>query len=216
MSSYWENRFTNEGMIWGESPSNTVYHATEIFKNNDVKQVLVPGSGYGRNTKALSSSFSVEGIEISQSAIDLAAQWDPKSTFIQGSVLDEAPLQNKKYDAIFCFDVLHLFLEQDRAKLIQNCYNHLSASGIMYFTCFSNEDQHNRVGKRIEEGTYEYIVGKYAHFFTEEDLLSHFSKFKVIELGTTTEVLSYNDQQFKEYILRYIAVQKTDNDLSSI
>lgn len=216
MSSYWENRFTNEGMIWGESPSNTVYHATEIFKNNDVKQVLVPGSGYGRNTKALSSSFSVEGIEISQSAIDLAAQWDPKSTFIQGSVLDEAPLQNKKYDAIFCFDVLHLFLEQDRAKLIQNCYNHLSFSGIMYFTCFSNEDQHNGVGKRIEEGTYEYVAGKYAHFFTEEDLLSHFSKFIVIELGTTTEVLSYNDQQFKEYILRYIAVQKTDNDLSSI
>ena len=95
MSSYWENRFTNEGMIWGENPSNTVYHAIGILKKYNVKHVLVLGSGYGRNTKALSSLLSVEGIEISQSAIDLAAQWDSKSTFIQGSVLDDAPLQNK-------------------------------------------------------------------------------------------------------------------------
>lgn len=211
MSSYWENRFTREGMIWGENPSNTVYHAIQIFNNNNVKQVLVPGSGYGRNTKALSSFFSVDGIEISQSAIDLAIQWDSKSTFIQGSVLDDAPIPNKKYDAIFCFDVLHLFLEQDRGKLIQNCHNHLSTSGIMYFTCFSNEDQHNGTGNKIEEGTYEYVAGKYAHFFNEGDLLSHFSQFKVIELGTTTEVLNYNDEQFKEYILRYIVVQKTDD-----
>jgi SAM-dependent methyltransferase len=208
MSSYWENRFTNEGMIWGENPSNTVYHAIEIFNKNNVKQVLVPGSGYGRHTKALSSSFSVDGIEISQSAINLATQWDSKSTFIQGSVLDETLIHNKKYDAIFCFDVLHLFLEQDRAKLIQNCHNHLNASGIMYFTCFSNEDQHNGIGARIEKGTYEYVAGKYAHFFTEVDLLSHFSKFKVIEHGTTKEILNYNNHQSKDYILRYIVVQK--------
>jgi SAM-dependent methyltransferase len=199
-------------MIWGKNPSNTVYHAIDIFRKDNVKHVLVPGSGYGRNTKALSSFFSVDGIEISQRAIDLAKVWDPKSTFIQGSVLDEAPIQNKKYDAIFCFDVLHLFLEKDRAKLIQNCYNHLSSSGIMYFSCFSNEDQHNGIGRRIEEGTYEYVAGKYAHFFTEADILSHFSQFKVIELGTTKEILSYNDQQSKEYILRYIVVQKTGTE----
>ncbi|MCU6793310.1 class I SAM-dependent methyltransferase [Paenibacillus sp. WQ 127069] len=209
MEGYWNDRFNKEGMIWGEVPSKTVYHAIQIFKDNNVKSVLVPGSGYGRNTKALSAHFQVEGIEMSHTGISLALNWDPKSNFFLGSVLDHIS-GNKKYDAVYCFDLLHLFLERERHKLINNCIRQLNSAGLMYFTCFSNEDKNNGVGRKIEDGSYEYIEGKFAHFFTEEDLMNHFDGLQVIEIGTVVEILQYNDNQRKEYILRYIIVRKLD------
>lgn len=206
MRSYWNDRYSNEGMIWGQEPSNTVYHAHKIFQNNKTTTVLVPGSGYGRNTKVLSSYYEVDGIELSSDAIKLAKEWDPKSHFICKSVL-EPVTEEKKYDAIYCFDVLHLFLEQDREKFIHNCVQQLNEGGLMYFTCFSDEDHNNGVGRKIEEGTFEYMEGKYAHFFTEDDLINHFEGLEVIEIGSTCERLTYDDHKMKEYTLRYIVVK---------
>ncbi len=136
----------------------------------------------------------------------MANNWDPDSHFILGSVLDQVTLN--KYDAIYCFDVLHLFLKQDRKKLIQHCVQYLKDNGLMYFTCFSDEDVNNGVGSQIEAGTFEYVKGKYAHFFTEEDLIRHFDGLQVIETGTTHENLTYKDNKSKEYMLRYIVVKK--------
>ncbi|WP_068783308.1 class I SAM-dependent methyltransferase [Paenibacillus phocaensis] len=210
MSSYWDRRFAAEGMIWGELPSRTVYHASDVFQQNNINTVLVPGSGYGRNTKALSSRFQVDGIEITPNAIRLAREWDTNSHFIEGSVLD--PLSYPKvYDAVYCFDVLHLFLEKERKQLIHHCYQHLRAAGLMYFTCFSDEDPHCGIGRVIEENTYEYLDGKYAHFFTAQDLADHFAGMEIYETGSVVETLTYGDQRTKKYRLRYIIVKKDGN-----
>ncbi|MBP1177473.1 class I SAM-dependent methyltransferase [Paenibacillus sp. PvR133] len=206
MGDYWNKRFTEEGMIWGCEPSQTVTQAIDLFKKNNVHDILVPGAGYGRNTKAFSSYFQVDGIEISSSAIDLAKEWDLKTNFIQESVLEFSTCQ--KYDGIYCYDLLHLFLLEDRKKLIQNCVKHLKELGVMYFTCFSDCDFNNGVGREIEEGTYEYKKGKYAHFFTEEDLKEHFNGLNILETGSIRETLIYAEKQQKEYELRYIFVQK--------
>ena len=78
MKEYWNNRFTDEGKIWGESPSRTAGYALKLFRKNNVKKILVPGSGYGRNSKLFSSSgFDVTGIEISEVAYNLAKEFDP-------------------------------------------------------------------------------------------------------------------------------------------
>ncbi len=31
MKEYWNKRFMSEGLIWGEQPSETAYHAKELF-----------------------------------------------------------------------------------------------------------------------------------------------------------------------------------------
>src|SRR5690348_15389583 len=99
MGDYWNKRFTEEGMIWGCEPSQTVTQAIDLFKKNNVHDILVPGAGYGRNTKAFSSYFQVDGIEISSSAINLAKEWDLKTNFIQESVLEFSTSQ--RYDGIY-------------------------------------------------------------------------------------------------------------------
>jgi hypothetical protein len=39
----------------GELPSRTAQYALELFRSANVKSVLVPGSGYRRHTKFLST-----------------------------------------------------------------------------------------------------------------------------------------------------------------
>ena len=70
---YWEGRYAAEGKIWGESPSQSAHDALKLFLANNVKSVLVPGSGYGRNTKLFSTAgLDVTGIEISETAYKMA------------------------------------------------------------------------------------------------------------------------------------------------
>ena len=51
MRDYWNSRFAEGGKIWGEKPSKSAYYALDLFENLNLKSVIVPGAGYGRNTK---------------------------------------------------------------------------------------------------------------------------------------------------------------------
>lgn len=207
MKGYWDKRFESKEMVWGEEPSQTVYHATDVFARNNVQTVLVPGSGYGRNTRHLSSHFSVVGLEFSKSAIEMSKDWDEKTRMIECSILEPINLETQ-WDAIYCYNVLHLFLMEDRMKLIRNSMKQLCDQGIMYFTCFSDQDQRNGRGSVLEDNTYEYKEGKAAHFFTEQDLIQHFAGMRVIETGLLDEGITYSETETEKYSLRYIIVQK--------
>ena len=116
---YWEGRYLGEGKIWGESPSKSAYAALQLFRTHRVKTVLVPGSGYGRNTKLFSNAgLVVTGIEISEVAFKMAGQFDPRTKFYQGSVLDMS-FDTRRYDAIYCFNVLHLFRQPERELFLK-------------------------------------------------------------------------------------------------
>jgi SAM-dependent methyltransferase len=98
---YWDKRFSDEGKIWGEKPSKSAYYAIKLFEKFDIKTILIPGSGYGRNSKLFSNAnFEVTGIEISKIALGLARNFDTKTQFYEGSVLN-MPFSNDIYDAIY-------------------------------------------------------------------------------------------------------------------
>jgi SAM-dependent methyltransferase len=76
MRDYWNNRFSQGGNIWGTEPSKTAYYALKLFKNLNVRSMIVPGAGYGRNTKLFSEAgFKVIGIEISDNAVKEAREF---------------------------------------------------------------------------------------------------------------------------------------------
>ncbi|MNO38366.1 Methyltransferase domain protein [compost metagenome] len=207
MKDYWNNRFINDGYIWGEQPSKTVFEAKKLFELNNVKSILVPGAGYGRNTKILSDIFQVDAIEISSEAILLAKQWDNRSCFIEGSIF-EPQFNNKIYDAMYCYDLIHLFTASERMRLIEICIQRLETGGIYYFTCFSNKDESYGKGNEIEENTFEYKKGKISHFFDEDDLIDHFKDTEIIETGEIEETFEYSNNENRIYKLRYIYGKK--------
>ncbi|WP_040951423.1 class I SAM-dependent methyltransferase [Gorillibacterium massiliense] len=202
MSDYWDQRYQNEGMIWGETASPTADHARQLFAENGAKTVLVPGAGYGRNTRAFSAEFLVDAIELSPDAIELARKFDPRTTFIEGSALDHAT--GKTYDGIYCYDLIHLFEQMERDSLTVNLIKHLGEKGLLYITCFSDEDANCGLGKETEPGTYEYKPGKLAHFFSEEDLRRHFAGLTIVETGSVDEVLTNLAGETHTYRLRYL------------
>jgi len=53
---YWDKRFRSEGKIWGDQPSQSALIALKYFETRNIKSILVPGSGYGRNTKLFSEN----------------------------------------------------------------------------------------------------------------------------------------------------------------
>lgn len=203
---YWSWRFASEGMIWGSRPSPSAEWAKQRFVEAGASSVLVPGAGYGRNTKAFGPELAVYGVELSTAALELAAQWDTWTTFMAGSAL-ELQLEQPA-DAVYCYDVLHLFLAADRRRLIETSLAQVHTGGLLYFTSFSDEDPNNGCGKQLEPGTYEYKAGKYAHFFTDGDLRAHFAGTEILETGSYTESLQSPQGGNHEYILRYILARK--------
>ncbi|WP_339167500.1 class I SAM-dependent methyltransferase [Paenibacillus sp. FSL R5-0341] len=206
MGSYWEDRFEMEGRIWGELPSEMAFKAISLYKQFNIKKVLVLGAGYGRNTKELSNFFDVDGIEISSTAIKLAREFDTKSNFIHASIFDIE--LEERYDAIFCYNLLHLFKQNERDLIINKCIELLNENGVSFFSVFSDEDSNNGKGNQIEPCTYEYKKGKYAHFFTEDDLMEHFKHFTILETGHLKEQLFYTHQSSTWISLRYISTLK--------
>ncbi|BCG58665.1 class I SAM-dependent methyltransferase [Paenibacillus sp. URB8-2] len=204
---YWERRFGSEGMIWGTEPSPTALEARELFLKHGVRTVFVPGAGYGRNTKAFSRDFIVEGVELSETAVKLAREWDLDSLIRCGSALD-APEEGELFDAVYCYDLLHLFLEPERRRLVASCLSRLRPGGLLYFTGFSDEDPCCGRGEQLEPGTYRYKEGKYAHFFSEDDWKAHFSRTEILETGGLRETLDGAAEGLHDYMLRTIAARK--------
>lgn len=137
MEAFWDSRFRKEGMVWGVEPSRTAVYALEVFRRYDVRSVLIPGSGYGRNSKLFSDAgFAITGVEISEEAVRLAKEHDPKTIFYNASVIDMTFL-DVIYDSIYCFNVLHLFREADRSLFLRQCSDKLKAGGLAFFTVFS-------------------------------------------------------------------------------
>ena len=136
MKDYWSQRFKAGGKIWGDLPSISAKHAAVLFESSKVESILVPGCGYGRHTEYFDSQgLDVSGIEIAPEAVEIARKANPNINYFEGSVLD-MPFSREKYDAIYCFNVLHLFEREDRGRLVQNCADALKKKGTCVFHRF--------------------------------------------------------------------------------
>ena len=191
-------------------PSNTAKYALELFKKQNIKNILIPGAGYGRNSKLFSNiNFNVVGIEISDIAYNIAKDYDNKTQFILGSIL-EMPFNDDLYDAIYCYNTLHLFLREDRIKILEKCSKQLRANGFVFFTVFSEKEKSLGKGKEIEENTFESKPGRPAHYFSEKDLIEHFKDYIIVETGILEDQEHHGEIGLHTHTLRYIFAQKKE------
>lgn len=209
--NYWNERFRREGKIWGEMPSITVDIAIRYFTINNIHDVLVPGSGYGRNTEFFAKlGFNVFGIESSEIAYNMAEHVNrEKRLAIEYKLGDalEMPYNDESFDGIYCFNMLHLFMRKERKIFIDNVYRVLKREGIAVVTVFSDEDPSFERGNEVEPNTFESKKGRPAHYFTVEDLNKHFSNFLILENYTVDEAENHG-AGLHTHILRVIAIKK--------
>lgn len=192
MSEFWEKSFIEKQTMWGFDPSQSAIIAKDCFIENHVKNILIPGIGYGRNAKIfIDNNIDVTGIEISKTAIDIAKENGININIHHGSVVD-MPFENKLYDGIFSYALLHLLNEKDRNKFIGDCYNQLNPGRYMIFTTVSKKAPMFGKGKKINENYYEVMEGVNMFFYDSQSIEQEFGKYGLVDFFEIDEIDSDN------------------------
>lgn len=182
MTEIWEHTFKQRQAMWGFEPAHSAVVTNDFFREKGVKHVLVPGIGYGRNAQLfIQHGMRVTGIEVSPTAIELGRQhYGASMKVYQGSVTD-MPFDTAVYDGIFCYALVHLLAREERAKLIQDCYDQLADGGYMVFTAISKQAHTYGKGRFISQDYYEVFDGIKMFFYDQESIDEEFSQVGLFE-----------------------------------
>lgn len=185
---FWESNFIEKKEMWGLEPSRSAVLTKDFFVGKSVKNVLIPGIGYGRNAQIFrDNGINITGIEISKTAIELARKhYGANPTIHHGSVTD-MPFDSCQYDGIFCYALIHLLDAGERLKLIRDCFNQLSTDGYMVFTVISKEAHTYGKGKFISKDRYEVFDGVKMFFYDKGSIQAEFGNFGLIEIAEVNE-----------------------------
>ena len=188
MSEFWETAFTKMQLAWGHEPTTSAVRAGDVFMRAGVKDVLIPGIGYGRNAKPfLERGMSVAGIEISETAIALArTQLHLEIPIVHGSVTD-MPFDTRMYDGIFCYGLIYLLDAGGRAKLIRDCYRQLNPGGHMIFTVISKKAPMYGQGPKLGEDWYERLPNLKMYFYDALSVQREFGPYGLVEISEIDE-----------------------------
>jgi SAM-dependent methyltransferase len=185
---FWEKNFVEKQEMWGFEPSKSAILTKDFFVEKSVKNVLIPGIGYGRNAQVFrDNGITVTGIEISKTAIEMAEKhYGTDLAIYHGSVTD-MPFDKLQYDGIFCYALIHLLDSGERKKLIADCYNQLADNGYMVFTVISKDAPTYRQGKFISEDRYEIFDGVKMFFYNRGFISAEFGEAGLFEITEVTE-----------------------------
>jgi SAM-dependent methyltransferase len=188
MTEFWETAFTEKQLMWGFEPTASAIFARNYFARMGVKDVLIPGIGYGRNAKVfLDHGMSVTGIEISDTAIALArSQLGLQIPIYHGSVTN-MPYDSRQYDGVFCYGLIYLLDADGRAKLIRDCYRQLTLGGHMIFTVISKKAPMYGQGARLGDDWYERLPGLQMFFYDAASVEREFGPHGLVEFSEIDE-----------------------------
>lgn len=196
MIEFWESKFIDEQMTWGFEPSDSAIMAKNVFLEKEIKDILIPGIGYGRNAKIFcDNGINVTGIEISKTAIDLARLENGLDIRIyQGSVTN-MPFDNKLYDGIFCYALIHLLNERERKKLIIDCFNQLKPNGYMIFMVVSKKASMFGSGKQLSKDRFELMKGLNVFFYDSDSVNQEFKNYGLINILEIDEPIKHMENE---------------------
>ncbi len=211
MTDFWDKIFEKEKTNWGFTPSDSAILTKDFFLLKKIKNILIPGIGYGRNAKIFhDNGINVEGIEISKIAIELAKSVNGLDLIIHHGSVTDMPFDNKKYDGIFCYALIHLLNKSERKKFIQNCYNQLMSNGYMIFSVASKKASMFGNGRFLSKDRYEMQKGLNVFFYDSESVKDEFKDYGLVEFSEIDEPIKHleNEPPLK---LIYVKCRKADS-----
>ena len=204
MSEFWEEMFQKIGMMWQFEPADSTIFASDLFTENGLKEVLIPGVGYGRNAKTfVENGFDVTGIEISETAIQLARDNGLAFPIYHGSV-NQMPFDEAVYDGIYCYALIHLLNQNERRQFLRNCSEQLRTGGIMVFVVVSKG--YNKLyenGKPVSKDRFRMQNGLDVFFYDPETIVKEFGRFGLVEYREIEEPVKHmpNEAPMKFWIV---------------
>ena len=181
MDSFWEIAFREKGKMWGEKPTLVAKETALLFYKNNVKNILIPGIGYGRNAMPfIELGMNVSGIEISETAIyNAKEQFGSVVKIYKGSVLN-MPFDKVLYGGIFCHALIHLLSNNERSIFLEKCKEQLAENGLMVFTAITKKASTYGVGSMVEKDQYRTKDGLDLFFYDEVSIQKEFESYGLI------------------------------------
>lgn len=211
MTDFWDKIFEKEKTNWGFTPSDSEILTKDFFLLKKIKNILIPGIGYGRNAKIFhENGINVEGIEISKIAIELAKSVNGLDLNIHHGSVTDMPFDNKKYDGIFCYALIHLLNKNERKKFIQNCYNQLMSNGYMIFSVASKKASMFGNGRFLSKDRYEMQKGLNVFFYDSESVKDEFKDYGLVEFSEIDEPIKHLENE-PPLRLIYVKCRKADS-----
>ena len=197
MKEFWELSFKEMKTTWGFHASDSALLAKDLFLQNKAKEILIPGIGYGRNAKIFcDAGMTVTGIwkyrrpQLSWQKRKMS--WDIK--IHHGSVV-EMPYDNKLYDGIFCYAMVHLLNSRERKKFIADCYKQLKPDGYMVFLVVSKQASMYGSGKQLSTDRFEITKGLNVFFYDIESVKNEFNSYGFIECFEMDEPIKHMENE---------------------
>jgi SAM-dependent methyltransferase len=192
MAEIWESLYKSNHEMWGLNPTPSTIIAKDFFIEKGIKNMLIPGFGYGRNAQVfIENGIQVTGIEISKTAIEKAQKHFGADTKIHHGSVSAMPFDTIKYDGIYSYSLIHLLDIEERKKLIKDCYNQLAKGGYMVFVVVSKKAPNYGTGNFISEDRYEVHKGLCLYFYDEKSIENEFSDFGLFEINEIEEDLPF-------------------------
>lgn len=193
---FWEEAFKEKNEMWGFEPAMSAIITKDFFVEHQLKNILIPGIGYGRNAQIFrDNGMTVTGIEISKTAIDLAHKHFGDDFKIYHGSVTEMPFDNILYDGIFCYGLIYLLDKDERKKMIENCFKQLKEGGYMVFTAITKNARTYGQGTQISKDRFEMFGGVRIFFYDETYVNEEFGNAGLFE---TTEIM----ENFPFYIIK--------------
>jgi len=211
MTEFWNAKFKDEKTVWGFEPSDSAILSKDFFLENQIKDILIPGIGYGRNAKVFQDNgINVTGIEISKSAIEIAAKENSLDMNIYHGSVTNMPFDNKLYDGIYCYALIHLLNKQERKEFIQNCFNQLKHNGYMIFIVVSKKANMFGKGKLVSKNRFELMKGLKVFFYDFDSVNQEFKNYGLVHYYEIDEPIKHMEN---EPPLKCIYVKCRKNEL---
>jgi len=200
MSEFWDEMFRKIGTSWSFEPVDSALRTSDLFASEKIRNVLIPGIGFGRNAKPfLEKGMDVTGIEISETAIQLARENGLKIPIHHGSVV-EMPFDDSVYDGIYCYALIHLLNQNERRQFLKNCHNQLCDGGLMVFVTVSKSyTKLYEQGKPVSKDRFRIQNGLDVFFYDSVSIEREFGKFGLIEYREIEEPIKHmpNEEPMK-------------------
>lgn len=183
---YWDNRYSNETKLWGKEPSKSAKIIVNFLKENEFKinNILDIACGYGRDAIYFyDNGFSVKGCDISNIAIDMANLNNKRNIeFFVNDITQLSDISYPDFDLIFGNFILHLFNEEERRKILKECYKKLCTNGILALSVAARGDADFGKGQMIEENTFINERGVSKFYYSIGDIEKEFIDYKILNI----------------------------------
>jgi len=177
MKEFWNERYSQEDYAYGTEPN--LYFQEQLVQYGRGRKLLLPAEGEGRNaTYAALRGYEVTAFDISYTgrdkALKLARSKKVEINYMLGDI-DALPLETETFDMtalIFAHFPAHL-----KASYHRQISTFLKPGGLLILEGFSKN--HLRFSSENPEAGGPRQPGM---LFSEEEILSDFSDFKILEL----------------------------------